>query len=101
MRLLALDFLLARFQTQAFAFGFTQVGVKFVEEVSDVASLGAEAGASTLNDGGIQAEALGNVDASGGSGYADFQLVGGLQCGLVESDGGIQHAGSVRSIDLQ
>ena len=75
--------------------------MKFVEEVSDVAGLGAEAGASALNDGGIQSETLRDVDAGRGSGDADFQFVGRLQGGLVEADGGVEHAGRVRGVDLE
>ena len=42
--------------------------MELIEKLGDVAGLGAETGAGALNDGGIQAEALGDVDAGGSSG---------------------------------
>ena len=95
------DFLLARLQAQAFGFGFAQIGMKLVEELSDVAGLGTETGARACNDGWIQAEALRDVDAGGGSGNADLQFVGGLERGFVEADRGIEHAWGIRGIDLE
>ena len=72
-----------------------------VEEFADVAGLRAEARAGGFDDCGIQSEPLRDVDAGGGAGHADFQFVGGLQRGLVEADGRIEHAGCIRAVDLQ
>ena len=75
--------------------------MELIEELSDVAGLGTETGAGACDDGGIQAEALRDVDAGGGAGNADFQFVGGLERGLVEADGGVQHAWGIRGVDLE
>jgi hypothetical protein len=53
VRLLFFELLFPCFQAQAFVVGFAQVRVQLVEEVSDVAGLGAEAGAGAVDDGGI------------------------------------------------
>ncbi len=88
-------------QAQALAFGFAQVGVKLVEKLAYVAGLRAETRAGALDDRGIQAEALRDVDARGRAGNSDFQFVGGLERGLVETYGGVDHAGSVRAVDFE
>ena len=87
-------------QAQAFAFGFAQVGVKLVEKMAYVAGLGAEARSGALDNGGIQAEPLRDVDACGRAGNSDFQFVRGLERGLVETYGGVDHAGSVGAVNF-
>ena len=53
------------------------------------------------DDGGIQAEALRDVDARGSARDADFQLIGRLERGFVETDGGVEDSGGVGGVDLE
>ena len=50
---------------------------------------------------GCEAEALGDVEAGGGSGDAEAELVGGGEGLLVEADGGVEDAGAVGGVDLE
>ena len=50
---------------------------------------------------GIEADLLRDVDAGGGSGNADAQLVGGGESFLVEADGGVEDTGRVGGVDLE
>src|SRR5579863_5690361 len=98
---LALQILLAGLEAQTFGFGFAQVGVKSVEELTDVASLRAQARARAFDDRGIQSQTLRDVDSGRRAGDADFQFVGGLQRSFVKSDRRVEHAGRIRGVDLE
>ncbi len=75
--------------------------VETVEEAGDVLGLGVQTLAGGGDDGGIEADALGDVDAGGGSGNTEAELVGGRESLLVETDGGVDGSGSVFSVDLE
>src|SRR5258708_20957905 len=72
-----------------------------VEKFADILCLRAEARSRCLNDLGIQAESLRDVDSRRSSRNSDAQLVSRLQGPLVEADSGVEYAFSVRRIDLQ
>src|SRR5579863_6092828 len=76
--LFPLDILLALAQAHAFRLGFAQFGVKFVEELADIAGLRPKARSRAFNDRRIQSQALRDVDASGRSRHADSQLIRGF-----------------------
>ena len=66
-------------------FGCAEIRMELVEKLSDITGLRAETRAGALDDGGIEPEALGDVDARRRTGHSDFQLVRRLQRGLVKS----------------
>ena len=71
------------------------VASQAVEEFADIAGLGTQTGASCVDDRGIEPETLRDVDSGGGAGHSNFQFVGGLQRGLVESYRCIYNARSI------
>ncbi len=75
--------------------------MQLVEKLAYVAGLRAETRAGAFDDGGIQAQALRDVDACRRAGHADFQFVGRLQRGFVEADRGVHDAGSIGGVDLE
>src|SRR4051794_4359281 len=75
--------------------------MELVEELSYVARLRPQARAGTSDDGGIQSQALRDVDAGGRAGNTDFQFISRLQRGLVESYRRVQNSGSVGRVDLE
>src|SRR5438874_2619765 len=72
-----------------------------IEEAGDVLRLRAKPRASLDDDAFIQAQALGDVDASGGSWNAGAQFVRRLQGALIEADGGVKHTGGVGGVNLE
>ncbi len=81
--------------------GGGELVVELVEERSDVGGLRGHLGAGGGDDLGRKAEARGDVEAGGGSGDAEAQLVGGREGLLVEADGGVEHTGMVGRVDLE
>ena len=75
--------------------------MEFVEEAADVGLLRCELRACVGDDGGVEAEARGDVDAGGCAGDAETEFVGGCEGCLVEADGGVEHAGVARGVDLE
>ena len=55
LRFLAIQFLFARLQTQAFVFRLAQIGMQLVEKLPHVASLRPQPRPRVLDDGRIQA----------------------------------------------
>src|SRR6202030_1362116 len=76
-------------------------GVQAIKELTNIPRLRSQSSASRFNDRRIEPQALRDIDAGGGSRHTDFQLIGGLQCGFVESHGGVYHSGCVRAVNLQ
>src|SRR6266550_2978689 len=72
-----------------------------IEELSDIARLRAQSRTRRFDDGRIQSEPLRNVDARRRARDADFQLIGWLQGGFVESDRGVDHASRVRAVHFE
>src|SRR5437773_10505439 len=72
-----------------------------IEEAGDVLRLRAKPGASLGDDALIQAQGLGDVDASGGSWNSGAQLICRLQGALIEADGGVKDAGGVGGVNLE
>ena len=73
--------------------------MKLVEKFAHVAGLRTQFRAGCADDGWIQAKSLRDVDSGGGSGHADFQLVGRLQSCLVEADRRVEHSRRVGSVE--
>src|SRR5258705_412003 len=83
-RRLFFQFLFTSSQAQALRSGFAQVGVQAIEKAGDVLGLRSDFFASDVDDLGVQAEALSDVDARRRARHSDMQFVGRLQSGLVE-----------------
>src|SRR5207245_6443554 len=75
--------------------------MQVIEKLTDVSLLRSKARAGGFNDRGIQSQAFGNVDAGGGSGHSKFELVGGLERGLVETHGSILYYVGVGAVDFE
>ena len=75
--------------------------MELVDKLGDVAGLRGQLRSSAVDDFGIESEALRDVDAGGRARDADFQIIGGLQSFLVESDGRVENAGRVGGVDLE
>ena len=99
--LFAGEFALALLQGFALGGGGGELVVELVEEGSDVGGLGGHLGAGCGDDLGCEAEAAGDVEAGGGSGDAEAQLVGGGEGLLVEAYGGVEDAGVIGGVDLE
>ncbi len=99
--LFAGELALALLQGFALDGGGGELVVELVEEGSDVGGLGGHLGAGGGDDLGLQAEAAGDVEAGGGSGDAEAQLVGWGEGLLVEAYGGVEDSGVVGGVDLE
>jgi len=99
--LFAREFALALLHGLALGGGGGELVVKLVEEGSDVGGLGGHLGAGRGDDVWLEAEAGCDVEAGGGSGDAEAQLVGGGEGVLVEAHGGVEDAGVVGGVDLE
>src|ERR1700733_6045325 len=66
-----------------------------------IGGLGGDRGAGSGNDFFLQAKPLSDVEASGGSGDAEAQLVGGSKGLLIEAYGSVEHSGVIRGVDLE
>ena len=75
--------------------------MQFVEEAGDVDLLRAEALAGGGDDAGVEAEALGGLNAGGGAGDAEAELVVGRERDFVDAGCGVEHAGGVGGVDLE
>ncbi len=53
------------------------------------------------DDALVQAEALRGLNAGGGAGNAEAQLVVGNECDFIDAGGGVEHARSVGGVDLE
>jgi hypothetical protein len=86
-----------------FAIGFElgELVVQLVEEAGDVHLLRAQALAGGGDDGGVQAQPLGGLDAGRRAGHAEAELVVGRERDLVHAGGGVEHAGRVGGVDLE
>ena len=101
----------AVFLASHFRFAFAELGalggdgfelrVEFVEEAGDIEGLGIKVVAGGRDDLGVQADAGSDVDAGGGTGYAQAQFVSRGEGPFVEADGGVEHAGGVDAVDLE
>ena len=81
-------------QAEALAFDFAQIGVEAGRGSRRCPRSGCSGGArASAMMCGIEAEALRDVDAGGGSGDADAQFVGGGKGFFVEANGGVEDAG--------
>jgi hypothetical protein len=75
--------------------------VQLVEEAGDVDLLRAEALARGGDDAGVEAEALGGLNAGRCAGHAEAQLVVGRERDFVHAGRGVEHAGGVGGVDLE
>ena len=83
---------------------FFQLGefvVKAIEETGDVDLLRTQALAGGLDDGAIQAEALGGLDAGRCAGNSETELVVGHEGDFVHSGCSVEHTRSVGGVDLE
>ena len=85
----------------AFGFKLGEFVVQLVEEAGDVHLLRAEALAGGGDDVGVQAEALGGLDAGRCAGNAEAKLVVGREGQFIHAGRGVEHAGGVGGVDLE
>ena len=95
------ELVLATFEGGALFVGGGDLAVEFVEEGADVGGLGGEGSAGVCDDFGREAETRGDVEAGGGTGHAEAELIGGGEGGLVEADGGVDDAGVGGGVDFE
>ena len=81
--------------------GGGKLGVKLVEEGANIGGLGGERDASVGDDVRREAEAGGDVEAGGGAGDAETELVGGRERFGIEADRGVDNAGVGGGVDLE
>src|SRR6185312_97058 len=72
-----------------------------IEELGDILSLGTDTRASRVDNRWIQSQPLRDIQASGGTRDSNAQFVSWLKRVLVEADGGVENARSIRSINFQ
>ena len=89
---LGVQFALGGCKLCALGRGGGELRVEFVEKAADVGLLRCELGARVGDDGRIEAEARGDVDAGGCARDAEAEFVGGSEGRLVEADSGVEHA---------
>ena len=84
-----------------FDFECGKIVVEFIEEAGDVDLLRAETLTGGGNDGAVEAEALGGLNAGGGAGDAEAELVVGNERSFIDAGGGVEHARRVGGVDLE